>query len=89
MVGLPSSLQAGGFDQSGPRSWLRQYGASNYIVQASDVLTLVMMGGALCAPPKCFYFLPKISPPDQTLRPTFKLLILGLLYHDFFFLLKI
>ena len=51
-------------------------------------LTLVMMGGgALCAPPKCFYFFTKISPPDQTLRPTCKFLILGILYHESFFLL--
>ena len=54
-------------------------------------LTLVMMGGgAYMPPPKVFlFFLLKISPPDQTLRPTCKFLILGLLYHDFSFLLKI
>ena len=46
--------------------------------------TLVLMGG-LCAPQSVFIFLPKISPPDQTLWPTCKFLILGLLYHDFFF----
>ena len=47
-------------------------------------------GGALYAPPQSvFIFLLKISPPDQTLRPTCKFLILGLLYLDFFFLLKI
>jgi len=53
-------------------------------------LTLVMMGGgALCAPQSVFIFLLKISPPDQTLSPTCKLLILDILYHEFFFLLKI
>ena len=42
-------------------------------------------GGALCAPPLfVFIFLLKISPPDQTLRPTYKFLILGIFYHDFF-----
>ena len=51
-------------------------------------LTLVMMGGgALCAPQGVFIFLLKISPPDQTLRR--KLLILGILYHEFFVRLKI
>ena len=53
-------------------------------------LTLVMMGGGPYVPPlSVFIFLPKISPPDQTLRPTCKFLILGILYHDFFFRLKI
>ena len=46
-------------------------------------------GGHIVPPQSVFIFLPKISPPDQTLRPTCKFLILGLLYHDFFFLLKI
>ena len=46
-------------------------------------------GGPYVPPQSVFIFLPKISPPDQTLRPTCKLLILGLLYHEFFFLLKI
>ena len=41
-------------------------------------------GGALCAPQSVFIFLLKISPPDQTLRPTCKFLILGILYHEFF-----
>ena len=42
------------------------------------------VGGGLMCPPKVFFiFLLKISPPDQTLRPTCKFLILGLLYHDF------
>ena len=45
--------------------------------------------GHIVPPKSVFIFLPKISPPDQTLRPTCKFLILGLLYHDFFFLLKI
>ena len=47
-------------------------------------LTLVMMGGALCAPPphhSLFSFLHKISPPDQTLTPTCKFLILGIFYQ--------
>ena len=53
-------------------------------------LPLVMRGGGRYVPPQSvFIFLPKISPPDQTLRPTCKFLILGLLHHDFFFLLKI
>ena len=52
-------------------------------------LTLVMMGGGLMCPPRVFFiFLLKISPPDQTLRPTCKFLILGILYHDFFFFWK-
>ena len=52
-------------------------------------LTLVMMrGGTLCPPQSVFIFKPKISPPDQSLRPTCKFLILGLLYHDFFFFWK-
>ena len=38
-------------------------------------------GGDLYAPLKCFYFLLKISPPDQTLRPTCKFLILGILIN--------
>ena len=46
-------------------------------------------GGHIVPPQSVFIFLPKMSPPDQTLRPTCKFLILGLLYHDFFFLLKI
>ena len=46
-------------------------------------------GGPYVPRQSVFIFLPKISPPDQTLRPTCKFLILGLLYHDFFFLLKI
>ena len=37
-------------------------------------------GGALCAPPKCFIFLPKISPPDQNPRPLCIFLILCILY---------
>ena len=55
-------------------------------------LTLVMMGGGpgpyVPTPQSVFIFLQKISPPEQTLRPTYKLLILGLLYYDFFFLFK-
>ena len=47
-------------------------------------LTLVMMGPYV-PPQSVFIFLPKISPPDQTLRPTCKFLLLGLLYHEFFF----
>ena len=46
-------------------------------------------GGPYVPPQSVFIFLPKISPPDQTLGPTCKFLILGLLYHNFFFLLKI
>ena len=47
-------------------------------------LTLVMMGGASVPPPhSSFIFLLKISPPDQTLRPTCKFLILGILYFFF------
>ena len=42
-------------------------------------------GGAYVPPQSVLIFLLKISPPDQTLRPTCKLLILGILYHDFFF----
>ena len=72
-------------------SW--QSSAVNYWPQRKGkhiVLTLVMMRGAQCAPPQSvLIFLPKISPPDQTLRPTCILLILALLYHEFFFLLKI
>merc|ERR1711928_74528 len=41
-------------------------------------------GGHIVPPQSVFIFLPKISPPDQTLRPTCKFLILGLLYHDLF-----
>ena len=42
-------------------------------------------GGAIYVPPhSSFIFLLKISPPDQTLRPTCKFLTLGILYHDFF-----
>ena len=41
-------------------------------------------GGHIVPPQSVFIFLPKISPPDQTLRLTCKFLILGLLYHDFF-----
>ena len=53
----------------------------------THLLTLVMMGGGLMCPPQSvFIFSLKISPPDQTLRPTCKFLILGILYHDFFFL---
>ena len=37
--------------------------------------------GALCAPHSLFIFLLKISPPDQTLRPNCKFLILGIFYH--------
>ena len=49
-------------------------------------LTLVMMGGgASCAPHSLFIFLLKIIPPDQTLRPTCKYLILGIFYHAIFF----
>ena len=57
--------------------------------QKKRALTLVLMGGGLMCPQSVFIFFPKISPPDQTLRPTCKFLILGLLYHEFFFLLKI
>ena len=45
-------------------------------------LTLVMMGGGPYVPPQsAFIFLLKISPPDQTLRPTCKFLMLGIFYH--------
>ena len=40
-------------------------------------------GGLMCPPPKVFLFF------YQKSLPTCKFLILGLLYHDFFFLLKI
>ena len=64
-----------------------KYYESTYYQSA---ITLVMMGGPYAPPPQSvFIFLPKISPPDQTLRSTCKFLILGLLYHEFFFLLKI
>ena len=53
------------------------------------VLTLVMMWGGLMCPQSVLIFLPKISPPDQTLRPACKFLTLGLLCHDFFFFLNI
>ena len=43
-------------------------------------------GGALCAHDLLFIFLLKISPPDQTLRPTCEFLILGTFYLAFFFL---
>ena len=34
-----------------------------YTLKDSHILTLVMMGGgALCAPPKCFYFTKNLSP---------------------------
>ena len=53
------------------------------------LLTLVMIGGgALCACHFLSIFLLKISPPDQTLRPTCKFLILGIFCHTFFFLEK-
>ena len=42
-------------------------------------------GGAVCARHFLFIFLLKISPPDQTLRPTCKFLILGIFYHTIFF----
>ena len=53
----------------------------------ASLLTLVMMGGGfMCPPPHfVFIFLLKISPPDQTLRPTCKFLILGIFYHAIFF----
>ena len=39
-------------------------------------------GGGLYVPTIfLFIFLLKISPPDQTLRPTCKFLILGIFYH--------
>ena len=43
-------------------------------------------GGPYVPPQSVFKKKKKISPPDQTLRPTCKFLILGLLYHEFFFL---
>ena len=47
-----------------------------------SLLTLVMMGGGAYVPPQSvFIFLLKISPPDQTLRPTCKFLNLGIFYH--------
>ena len=46
-------------------------------------------GGPYVPPQSVFIFLSKISPPDQTLRPTCKFLILVFLYHDFFFLFLI
>ena len=53
-------------------------------------LNLTFDGGGPYVPRQSvFIFLPKISPPDQTLRSTCILLILALLYHEFFFLLKI
>ena len=45
-------------------------------------------GWHIVPPQSVFIFLSKISPPDQTLRTTCKFLILGLLYHDFFFFWK-
>ena len=35
----------------------------------------------MCPPQSVFIFLLKISPPDQTLRPACKFLILGIFYH--------
>ena len=50
------------------------------------ILTLLLMGGgALCAPKVFLFFSLKISPTDQTLRPTCKFIILGIFYHTFFF----
>ena len=45
-------------------------------------------GGPYVPPQSVFIFLPKISPPDQTLRPTCKFLILGIFYHTIFFFEK-
>ena len=54
-----------------------------------DTLTLSYDGGgALCAHDFLLIFLLKISPPDQTLRPTCKFLILCIFYHTIFFLEK-
>ena len=49
-------------------------------------VSLVMMGGGGLIVPQFFLFilLLKISPLHQTLRPTCKFLMLGILYHDFF-----
>ena len=44
-------------------------------------LKLSYDGGGLMCPSFLFIFLLKISPPDQTLRPTCKFLILGIFYH--------
>ena len=48
-----------------------------------STLTLVMIGGGglMCPPFFLFIFLLKISPLDQTLRPTCKFLILAIFYH--------
>ena len=46
-------------------------------------------GGLSVLPHSLFIFLLKISPPDQTLRPTCKFLILGIFYHTIFFSRKI
>ena len=63
--------------------------ACNNYSHIQGYLTLVMMGGgALCAPQSVFIFLLKISPSDQTLRPTCKFLILGISYHEIFFYRK-
>ena len=62
---------------------------SQFVVKL--ILTFVVVGGGLYVPPPphfVFIFLLKISPHDQTLRPTCKFLILGILYHYFFFFWK-
>ena len=63
------------------------------IFNSNSILYLLNLsydgGGPYVPPPQSvFIFLLKISPPDQTLRPTCKFLILGILYHDFFFFWK-
>ena len=61
---------------------------SRYDLDPSSLNLSYDEGGHNVPPQSAFIFLPKISPPDQTLTPTCKFLILGLLYHEFFFFWK-
>ena len=83
------------------RIWIKPKGKTRVRIRPSRTKTRISTpvvtplnlsydgGGALCAPDFLFIFLLKISPPDQTLRPTCKFLIMGTFYHTIFFSLKI
>ena len=61
------------------------WGSNTTKIHNNFLINLSYDRGLMC-PPFFINFFLKISPLDQTLRPTFKFLILGIFYHVIFFL---